>query len=104
MSSDPMAYGDVLLSVRICLHIATLLVLLGYSSEHRTRIFSSLLAFLLAGTSFAMAMQCITRFSQYAPRIEVWSVLFFGVVLVLVTYNGGNVAKILYQAKHWVTR
>jgi ABC-type iron transport system FetAB permease component len=104
MSHDPMIYGDVLLTIRICIHLATLGVLLGYSSEHRTKWFSTLLAFLLAGTSFAMAVQSLIRFSIYGPTTEIWSVLFFGVVLILISYSGGNIARVLYQDRRWFTR
>lgn len=97
MSHDPVTYGDVLLSIRIGIHLATVGVLLSYSSARRTKLFSTLLAFLLAGTSFAMAMQCLVRFSIYGPTTEVWSVLFFGAVLVLISYSGGNIARVLYQ-------
>lgn len=104
MSNDPVGYGEALLVLRIGIHLATFAVVLGYSSEHRTRWFSTLLAFLLAGTSFAMAMQCLTKFALYGPRTEIWSVTFFAVVLILVSYNGGNVARILYQTRKWMPR
>lgn len=102
MSNDPVAYGDVLLSIRIGLHLVTFVTVLGYSSEFRTRLFSTLLAFLLAGTSFAMAVQCMTRFDVMGPVTEPWSIMFFAVVLVIVGYNGGNVAKVLHQARKWM--
>lgn len=96
--------GDVLLTIRICIHFATVGVLLGYSSARRTKWFSTFLAFLLAGTSFAMAAQSLTRFDVYAPNTEVWSVLFFGVVLILISYSGGNIARVLYQDRRWFMR
>lgn len=104
MSIEPITYGDVLLSIRIGIHLATVGVLLGYSSSRRTKWFSTLLAFLLAGTSFAMAAQCLTNFAVYGPRTEVWSVLFFAVVLILISYSGGNLARVLYQDRRWVPR
>jgi hypothetical protein len=104
MSHDPVTYGDVLLSIRICIHLATVGVLLGYSSEHRTKLFSTLLAFLLAGTSFAMAAQSLVRFAIYGPQTEIWSVLFFGVVLILISHSGGNIARVLYQDRRWWPR
>lgn len=104
MSIEPIGYGDVLLCIRIGIHLATVGVLLGYSSTRRTKYFSTFLAFLLAGTSFAMAAQCLTRFSVYGPRTEVWSVLFFAVVLVLISHSGGNLARVLYQDRRWYSR
>ena len=62
------------------------------------------LAVVLAGTSFAMAAQCLTNFAVYGPRTEVWSVLFFAVVLILISYSGGNLARVLYQDRLWVPR
>ena len=67
MSSDPLAYGDVLLCFRIGIHLATVGVLLGYSSANRTKYFSTFLAFLLAGTSFAMAAQLLTCLLYTSP-------------------------------------
>lgn len=104
MNHDPVIYGDVLLTIRICIHLATVGVLLGYSSAKRTKLFSTLLAFLLAGTSFAMAAQCLTKFEVYAPNTEIWSVLFFSVVLILISYSGGNIARVLYQDRRWFVR
>ncbi|WP_223518269.1 hypothetical protein [Pseudomonas sp. BF-R-21] len=104
MSIEPVAYGDVLLSIRIGIHLATVGVLLSYSSSRRTKWFSTLLAFLLTGTSFAMAAQCLTKFAVYGPRTEIWSVLFFAVVLILVSYSGGNVARVLYQDRRRAPR
>jgi uncharacterized membrane protein (UPF0136 family) len=104
MSHDPVTYGDVLLTIRICIHLATVGVLLGYSSARRTKMFSTLLAFLLAGTSFAMAAQLLVRFSTYGPHTEIWSVLFFGVVLILISHSGGNIARVLYQDRRWWPR
>lgn len=104
MSSDPVTYGDVLLCFRIGIHLATVGVLLGYSSASRTKYFSTFLAFLLAGTSFAMAAQCLTKFSVYGPNTEVWSVAFFAVVLILISHSGGNIARVLYQDRRWYPR
>lgn len=104
MSHELVTYGDVLLTFRIGIHLATVGVLLGYSSARRTKWFSTLLAFLLAGTSFAMAAQCLTRFGLYSPNTEIWSVLFFGVVLILISYSGGNIARVLYQDRRWFIR
>lgn len=104
MSIEPIVYGDVLLSIRIGIHLATVGVLLGYSSSRRTKPFSTLLAFLLAGTSFAMAAQCLTKFAIYGPRTEIWSVMFFAVVLVVISYSGGNIARVLYQDRRRVPR
>lgn len=104
MSSDPVAYGDVLLCFRIGIHLATVGVLLGYSSTRRTKYFSTLLAFLMAGTSFAMAAQCLTKFAIYGPKTEIWSVTFFAVVLILVSHSGGNIARVLYQDRRWFPR
>ena len=97
MSIEPVVYGDVLLCIRIGIHLATVGVLLGYSSTRRTKWFPTLMAFLLAGTSFAMAFQCLTQFALYGPRTEVWGVLFFGAVLILISYSGGNLARVLYR-------
>lgn len=104
MSHELVTYGDVLLTIRIGIHLATVGVLLGYSSARRTKWFSTLLAFLLAGTSFAMAAQCLTKFAVYGPNTEIWSVLFFGVVLILISYSGGNIARVLYQDRRWFIR
>lgn len=98
MGNDPI-YGEVLLSIRIVLHMITFLSVLSYSSESRTRWFSSLLAFCLAGSSLALATQSYTRFSEIAPNSEAWLVIFVGVVCILVVANGGNVAKVLHNTR-----
>lgn len=98
MSNDP-TYGEVLLSIRIALHMVTFFSVICYSSEHRTRLFSSLLAFFLAGTSLALATQGYTAFAQIAPNSEIWLVMFVGVVTILVVANGGNVAKVLHNTR-----
>lgn len=98
MSNDP-SYGEVLLSIRIMLHMITFLSVIAYSSEHRTRLFSSLLAFVLAGTSLALAMQGYSKFDQLAPTSEIWLPMFVGAVAILVVANGGNVAKVLHNTR-----
>lgn len=98
MSSDP-TYGEVLLSIRIVFHMITFFSVICYSSEQRTRWFSSLLAFCLAGSSLALATQGYSSFAQIAPSSEVWLVIFVGVVTILVVANGGNVAKVLHNAR-----
>lgn len=98
MSNDP-TYGEVLLSIRILLHMITFLSVLSYSSENRTRWFSSLLAFCLAGSSLALATQSYTRFAEIAANSEAWLVIFVAVVTILVVANGGNVAKVLHNAR-----
>ena len=98
MSNDP-TYGEVLLSIRIVLHMITFFSVIAYSSEHRTRMFSSVLAFGLAGTSLALATQGYSGFAKIAPNSEIWLVLFVGIVTILVVANGGNVAKVLHQAR-----
>lgn len=98
MSNDP-TYGEVLLSIRIVLHMITFFSVICYSSEHRTRLFSSVLAFGLAGTSLALATQSYAGFDSIAPRSEIWLVLFVGIVTVLVVANGGNVAKVLHNTR-----
>lgn len=98
MSNDP-TYGEVLLSIRIVLHMITFFSVICYSSEHRTRLFSSLLAFLLAGTSLALATQGYSGFAKIAPNSEIWLVLFVAVVTILVVANGGNVAKVLHNTR-----
>ncbi|QBJ04550.1 hypothetical protein HOV23_gp023 [Pseudomonas phage Lana] len=92
-------YGEVLLSIRIALHMVTFFSVICYSSEHRTRPFSSVLALLLAGTSLALAMQGYTGFAAIAANSEIWLVLFVGVVTILVVANGGNVAKVLHNTR-----
>lgn len=98
MSNDP-TYGEVLLSIRIALHMITFVSVLCYSSEHRTRAFSSVLAFGLAGSSLALAMQSWTGFTRMAPNSEVWLVIFVAIVTILVVANGGNVAKVLHNTR-----
>lgn len=98
MSNDP-TYGEVLLSMRILFHMITFLSVICYSSESRTRWFSSMLAFCLAGSSLALATQSYTRFDTMAPTSEVWLVIFVGVVTILVVANGGNVAKVLHNTR-----
>lgn len=98
MSNDPV-YGEVLLSIRIVFHMITFLSVVCYSSEQRTRWFSSLLAFGLAGSSFALAVQGYAAFDRLAPSSEVWLVIFVGIVTTLVVANGGNVAKVLHNTR-----
>lgn len=98
MSNDP-TYGEVLLSIRIVLHMITFFSVICYSSEQRTRWFSSVLAFCLAGSSLAMATQSYSGFERIAAQSEAWLVIFVGVVTILVVANGGNVAKVLHNAR-----
>lgn len=98
MGNDPI-YGEVLLSIRIMLHVITFLSVLSYSSGSRTRWFSSVLAFALAGSSLALAVQAYTQFAEIAPDSEVWLVIFVAVVTILVVANGGNVAKVLHNTR-----
>lgn len=98
MSNDP-TYGEVLLSIRIVFHMITFFSVIMYSSENRTRWFSSLLAFCLAGSSLALATQAYSGFSQIAPNSEIWLVMFVGIVTILVVANGGNVAKVLHNTR-----
>lgn len=98
MSNDP-TYGEVLLGIRIVFHMITFFSVVCYSSEHRTRWFSSLLAFCLAGSSLALATQGYSGFARIAPNSEIWLVLFVGVVTILVVANGGNVAKVLHNTR-----
>lgn len=98
MINDP-TYGEVLLSIRIALHLVTLCSVLCYNSEHRTRMFSSLLAFGLAGTSLALAVQAYASFTEMAANSEIWLVLFVAIVTTLVLANGGNVAKVLHNTR-----
>lgn len=94
MSNDP-TYGEVLLSIRIILHMVTFFSVLCYTSERRTRWFSSFLAFCLAGSSLALATQGYSGFEHIAPNSEIWLVIFVAIVAILVVANGGNVAKVL---------
>ena len=98
MNNDP-TYGEVLLSIRIVFHMITFFSVICYSSESRTRWFSSMLAFCLAGSSLALATQSYTKFSTMAPNSEVWLVIFVGVVTILVVANGGNAAKVLHNTR-----
>ncbi len=98
MGNDPI-YGEVLLSIRIMLHMITFLSVLSYTSEIRTRWFSSILAFCLAGSSLALAMQGYFNFTEIAPSSELWLVIFVAVVTILVVANGGNVAKVLHNTR-----
>lgn len=98
MSNDP-TYGEVLLSIRILLHMITFFSVICYSSERRTRPFSSVLAFLLAGTSLALATQAYSGFAAIAPNSEIWLVMFVAVVTILIVANGGNVAKVLHNTR-----
>jgi hypothetical protein len=98
MSNDP-TYGEVLLSIRILLHMITFLSVLSYTSESRTRWFSSLLAYCLAGSSLALATQAYSNFRDIAPNSEAWLVIFVAVVAILVVANGGNVAKVLHNTR-----
>jgi hypothetical protein len=79
--------------------MVTFFSVICYSSHHRTRLFSSLLAFLLAGTSLALATQGYAGFSRIAANSEIWLVLFVAVVTILVVANGGNVAKVLHNTR-----
>lgn len=98
MSSDPV-YGEMLLGIRILFHLITFLSVLCYSSTQRTRWFSSLLAFGLAGSSLALAVQGYAGFDRLAPSSEIWLVIFVGIVTILVVANGGNVAKVLHNTR-----
>jgi hypothetical protein len=98
MSNDP-TYGEVLLSIRIGLHLITFMSVICYSSENRTRLFSSILAFCLAGSSLALATQGYSDFQRIAAHSEIWLVLFVGIVTLLVVANGGNVAKVLHNTR-----
>lgn len=98
MHNDPI-YGEVLLSIRIMLHVITFLSVLSYSSESRTRGFSSFLAFCLAGSSLALATHGYFHFQEFAPASEAWRVIFVAVVTILVVANGGNVAKVLHNTR-----
>lgn len=102
MNSDPLLFGNVLLAVRIALHLVTTISIVAYSSENRTRPFSTILAICLAGTSLALATQGITEFEALSRHAEPWLVMFVGAVAVIVLYNGGNVAKILHQTRKWI--
>ena len=92
------SYGAVLLTIRIVFHFLTLASILCWMSDHRTKWFSSLLAFVIAGGSFAAAMQGMTQFATLAPHTEFPFLLLTVAWAILTIANGGNVAKVLHSA------
>lgn len=98
MSND-LIYGEILLALRIGFHLLTAISILSWHSDHRTRPFSSILAFLLAGGSMAAAAQGLIRFSTTAPNVEFPLVVICGSVCILILANGGNVAKMMHSTK-----
>ncbi|QYW06487.1 hypothetical protein uan_075 [Pseudomonas phage UAntarctica] len=98
MSND-IYYGEVLLAMRIFFHVVTAVCILSWHSDHRTRVFASFLAFLLAGGSVAAAMQGYLRFHTAAPNVEFPLVVICGALAMLTIANGGNVAQMLSRTK-----
>lgn len=91
--------GEVLLTLRIAFHLITVISILSWTSDHRSRLFSSFLAFLIAGGSLAAAAQGITHFYTTAPNVEFPLVLLSGAWCIVILMNGGNVAQVLHSAK-----
>lgn len=91
--------GEVLLSMRIGFHIITVISILSWTSDHRSRFFSSFLAFLIAGGSLAAAAQGLSHFYASVPKVEFPLVVLSGAWAIVIVVNGGNVAQVLHSTK-----
>lgn len=91
--------GEVMLTLRIVFHIITVLSILSWTSDHRSRFFSSLMAWVIAGGSFAAATQGMSHFYETVPKVEFPLVLLTGAWCIVILMNGGNVAKVLHATK-----
>lgn len=91
-----MDYASTMLCIRLAIHVMTVLVILKYSAEDGARYKPgvSISAFILAGSSAALAMQILTRwdtlvYSEPMPALPV----FCGAILWRLWRVDGNVAS-----------
>lgn len=98
MSND-IYYGEILLAARVLFHFITAASILSWHSDHRTKPFTSLLAFLIAGSSIAAAFQGLLRFHSTAPNVEFPLVVLCGGFAFVTVVNGGNVGSMLNSTK-----
>ena len=98
MSND-LYYGEALLTIRIIIHLVTAASILSWHSPDRTRLFTSGLAYLVAGGSMAAACQALLRFHTTAPNVEFPLVVVCGAFGLITVINGGNMAHLLSSTK-----
>lgn len=98
MSND-IYYGEVLLTIRIVIHFVTAASVLAWHSPDRTRLFTSFLAYLVAGGSLAAACQGLLRFHATAPNVEFPLVVVCGAFGLITVINGGNMGSLINSTK-----
>lgn len=102
--SELHTYGSALLVVRLFLHAITVWSIVSFMQEHRTKVFPTLLAIGIAGSSCAMFFQAATSFDRMAHNAEPWLVIYSLCMATICVVNGGNVAKPLPAAFRWFNR
>ncbi len=85
--------GEIVLSVRLILHLITIGSVLGYVSHTRKKLVPTALAVGIVGCSLAALMQGVIEWHQLVFTTKPWIMGLVMILTIICLMSRGNVAK-----------
>lgn|GEM_PF-4434628 len=85
--------GEIILSVRLILHLVTIGSVLGYVSHTRKKLVPTALAIGIVGCSLAALLQGIIEWHQLVFTTKPWIMGLVLILTIICLLSRGNVAK-----------